>query len=144
MPRESFLSRFTPSLLKPATLEAVFVQRQRLAARLVELVRQSTETGNKHYALVLGPRGIGKTHLVSLVYHRVCQLPDTEAKLLIAWLREEEWGIASFLDLLLAILRALDEAYVALDLGDTRQSLYALAPDEAERQAEQLLLDVIA
>ncbi len=143
MLRESFLSRFTPSLLQPETLEAVFVQRQRLAARLVELIRQSAETGNKHYALLLGPRGIGKTHLVSLIYHRVCQLPEIETNLLIAWLREEEWGIASFLDLLLAILRALDEAYVELELGEQRQNLYTLTPEATKQQAEQLLLDVV-
>ncbi|ETX03139.1 MAG: hypothetical protein ETSY1_01080 [Candidatus Entotheonella factor] len=143
MLRDSFLSRFTPSLHTPGTLEAVFVQRQRLATRLVELIRQSSETANKHYALVVGPRGIGKTHLVSLVYHRVCRLPDIESKLLIAWLREEEWGVASFLDLLLVILRALDEAYAELALSDRRESLYTLSSGEAERQAEQLLLDAV-
>ena len=36
-------------------------------------------------------------------------MDDLGDRLLIAWLREEEWGITSFLDLLLRIFRALQE-----------------------------------
>jgi len=36
--KATFLSHFTPSLMAPEALEAVFVQRQNLAQRLVKLV----------------------------------------------------------------------------------------------------------
>lgn len=105
------VSRFTPSLMKHQDLEEIFVQRHKLAQNIVELIRNSVITPSKHHMLLVGPRGIGKTHLVSLVYYRIREMDDLGDRLLIAWLREEEWGITSFLDLLLRIFRALQEEY---------------------------------
>ncbi len=141
--RESFLSRFTPSLLSHETLEAIFVQRSALASKLVEGIRESAESENKHYYLLVGPRGIGKTHIVSLVYHRVSSDAVASDKLLIAWLREEEWGIASFLDFLLALLRTLVEEQAHDDLAERYHALFELQPAEAELEAEKLLRDAV-
>ncbi|MCZ6653649.1 MAG: tetratricopeptide repeat protein [Planctomycetota bacterium] len=141
--KESFLSRFTPSLLSHETLEAIFVQREALAKKLVEGIRESAESENKHYYLLVGPRGMGKTHIVSLVYHRVCKDAGIRDKLLIAWLREEEWGIASFLDFMLALLRTLVEEHSYDDLADRYHALFELKPEEAELEAEKLLRDAV-
>jgi len=46
---------------------------------------------------VTGPRGIGKTHLLALIYYRVRAIAELRERLSIAWLREEEWEITSFL-----------------------------------------------
>jgi tetratricopeptide (TPR) repeat protein len=144
--KSTIISRFTPSLMAPETLEAILVQRHALANYLVENIRESTLTDNKHYQLLIGPRGIGKTHLVSLIYHRIAKMEDLQEKLLIAWLREEEYGIASFLDLLIAILRALGKEYPAeyrTQLHDAVEALYDLSPEDAESQAAQLLINFI-
>jgi DNA replication protein DnaC len=69
--RSSNIAYFTPSMNDPALLEAIFTGRQQLAEALMARIRDSAETGNRHYSLVIGPRGIGKTHLVSLLYYRV-------------------------------------------------------------------------
>ncbi len=124
--KETFLSRFTPSMMKPESLEAIFVQREELARRVVGLIRDSALTEAKHQTLLVGPRGIGKTHLVSLIYHRVREMEDLRDKLLIAWLREEEWGVASFLDLLLRIFRALQSEYEDAALAERVEALYEL------------------
>ena len=124
-------------------LEAIFVQRQELAERLVELIENSVLTGSKQHTLLIGPRGIGKTHLVSLVYHRVRQLDSLRDRLLIAWLREEEWGVMSFLDLLLRILRALIAEDKNQELKDQVEGLYQLSSDEAERAAAALLKEYV-
>jgi tetratricopeptide (TPR) repeat protein len=133
------LSRFTPSLMRQEALEAIFVQREPLAQRLVELTRDSTLTAAKHHTLLIGPRGIGKTHLISLVYHRIRAADDLRGRLLIAWLREEEWGVASFLDLLLRIFRALLAEHPDPTLSERVELLYDLPPDAAERAAAQFL-----
>jgi DNA-binding transcriptional ArsR family regulator len=139
-----FLSRFTPSIMAPEVLEAIFVQRQELAGRLVELIEHSALTGSKQHTLLIGPRGIGKTHLVSLVYHRVRQLEALKKdRLLIAWLREEEWGVMSFLDLLLRILRALIAEGDDCGLEERAEALYQLSPEEAEYAAANLLRDYV-
>ncbi|MEG4285211.1 tetratricopeptide repeat protein, partial [Microcoleus sp. A006_D1] len=143
--KNTLISRFTPSLMAPETLEAILVQRHKLANNLVENIRESALTPNKHYQLLIGPRGIGKTHLVSLIYHRVSKMEDLQDKLLIAWLREEEYGIASFLDLLIAILRAIGKEYPAeyqRQLHDAVEGLYE-SPEDAESVAAQLLRDFI-
>jgi tetratricopeptide (TPR) repeat protein len=141
--RTNFLSRFTPSLMPPEALEAIFVQRERLATRTVQQVRDSALTGPPSHTLFVGPRGIGKTHLVSLIYHRVKALPELEDRLAVAWLPEDEGGIATFLDLLLAVLRALGEDDPALmpRLAPRLDALYESASPEADAKA--LLRDLV-
>ncbi|MEG3986667.1 tetratricopeptide repeat protein [Microcoleus sp. S28C3] len=144
--KNTFISRFSPSLMSPETLEAILVQRHALAEHLVELIRVSALTDNKHFQLLIGPRGIGKTHLVSLIYHRVAKMEDLQDKLLIAWLQEEEWGIASFLDLLRGVFRAIAKEYEAeyeAELHDDVEKLYDLSPEQAELKAAELLRDFV-
>ena len=138
-----FLSRFTPSLVSPEILEAIFVQREPLAEDLVERIRSSAFTSSKHYSLLIGPRGIGKTHLVSLVHHRVQSDKHLVERLICAWLREEEWGITSFLDLLISILRAISQTSEDSKVKAGLPQLFEMQSAEAELAAEQLLLEII-
>lgn len=139
--KRAFLSHFTPSLMKAEDLEAIFVQREDLAQRLVSQIKESALTKTKHHNLLIGPRGIGKTHLVSLVYYRTQEIDKLQDRLVVAWLREEEWGVASFLDFLLRIFRALVENYQDARLGKDVEKLFDLSPEEAEARAIRLLVD---
>lgn len=131
--------------MAPETLEAIFVQREALAERLTSLIEASALSDSKQHNLLIGPRGIGKTHLVSIVYHRVRQLDCFKNnRLVIAWLREEEWGVMSFLDLLLRILRALVAEGKDSELEAQVESLYQHSPDVAERLAGNLLKDFVS
>jgi len=132
---------FTPSLMNAADLESIFVQREATAADLVDRIRESVLTPTKHHSLIIGARGMGKTHLVSLVYHRVRAMADLHDRILIAWLREEEWGITSFLKLLLRILRSIDSSDPAIQ--QRIESLYELSSAEAEQAAMSLLIEII-
>jgi tetratricopeptide (TPR) repeat protein len=132
---------FTPSLMNPADLESIFVQREAIAADLVDRIRESVLTSTKHHSLIVGARGMGKTHLVSLVYHRVQAMTDLHDRILIAWLREEEWGITSFLKLLLRILRAIDPSDPGIQ--QRVEALYELSSAEAEQAAMSLLIEII-
>ena len=140
----TLLSRFTPSLMKHEDLEEMLVQRHDLANQLVESIRQSILKPIDQHHLLIGMRGIGKTHLVSLMYYRISKMEDLREKVLIAWLREEEWGVTSFLDLLLRILRSLQQEYPAeykVKLFDRVESLYGESPDNAQQTAAELLKD---
>jgi tetratricopeptide (TPR) repeat protein/DNA polymerase III delta prime subunit len=125
-------------------LETIFVQREALAEEIVESIRDSVLTQSKHHTLLVGPRGIGKTHLVSIVYHRIKAMEDLKDRYLIAWLREDEWGITSFLDLLLRIFRALLEERNDEILSQRVESFYELTEDIAEQQAELLIKEYVA
>jgi tetratricopeptide (TPR) repeat protein len=105
----AIFSTFNPSAMPSELIEGTFVQRESVADRLVDVFEESARRVSKHNALLVGPRGIGKSHLVSLVYHRLKAKNDLDDKLCIAYLKEDEWGITSFLDLLLRILRAASE-----------------------------------
>ncbi len=143
--KATFISRFTPSSMTPEVLEGIFVQRQQLAQHLVELIRDSAITPAKHYTLLIGPRGIGKTHLVSLIYHRISKMEDLRDRLLIAWLREEEWSITSFLKLLLRIFAAIEKEYPEEYNTKLKQKVEALyqSPETAEYTAADLLKEFI-
>jgi tetratricopeptide (TPR) repeat protein len=123
----SLISAFTPSLMSQRELEGILVKRQELVKDLLEKIVLSATTPAKHYALLIGMRGMGKTHLVALIYYRLlaeCEkTPKLKKKLVIAWLREEEWGVDSWLDLVSRILRALavEEPLAASLLAELRQ-----------------------
>src|SRR5690242_1247488 len=58
---------FTPNLMSEETLREIFVARQPLVDRLVRDIRDATTSRARRHALLVGPRGMGKTHLVSMV-----------------------------------------------------------------------------
>ena len=100
------ISRFTPSTMPEDLLERLFVVRKPVLESLMKRVGDLGATPSPHHTLLVGPRGAGKTHLISLVYHRAKQLADARknARLRIAWLPEDPWTIVSYARLLAAIL----------------------------------------
>ena len=123
--------------MTPEALESIFVQREKLLQQILERIQNSAPGSEKRNTLLVGPRGIGKTHLISMICHRLQSMKPLQEQLLIAWLREEEWGVASFRDLLLRILRALvleDDARLA--------SIYSLPSKDAETAAVQLIREL--
>ncbi len=142
--RTLYLSHFTPSMMAPETLEAMLVQREPLLKRALANVTDSLRTGSRHHTLFVGPRGIGKTHLISLLHHRLAKSKEAKSKALIVWMREEEWGVTSFFELVMRILRTLDASYPQFKINERTQPLYDLKVDDAAKQAESLLLDVVA
>jgi tetratricopeptide (TPR) repeat protein len=140
---EKHMFRYTPSMMGREDLEALFVQREDLLSRVVDLVRDGVLTPAKHHYLLVGPRGTGKTHTVSLVYHRCREQEEIFDKLVIAWLREEEWGVSLFLDLLLRILRVLQEESPNEELAGRIEALFGMSQAEAERAAGDMLKDYV-
>ena len=111
-------SRYSPGNMDRESLEAVFVGRDDLMKDVLTRITTSIGRPQKHYVLLVGPRGSGKTHLLALAYHRLIALLDAGGarnNVAIALLKEEEWGVASYLDLLVRILTALAEDATELD-----------------------------
>lgn len=136
---ETFLSGFTPSLSQPETLEAITVGRKAELSRIVELIADSVNSSAKHHILLVGARGIGKTHHISLINYRLQKKDKFRSRMLIVWLKEEEWGVSSFLDFIIRILRNLAETdQTALKTAEV-ESLFDSTPEEAELLATRLL-----
>jgi DNA-binding transcriptional ArsR family regulator len=138
-----YLSHFTPSMMQPDTLQHMLVQRQPLIDACCDDVVHSVTTRAKHHYLFVGPRGIGKTHLISLLHHRLSTSKEIQERGLIAWMREEEWGVTSFFELVLRILRVLDQQVPALGIAAQTAPLYELTLKQAESQGTSLLLEVL-
>jgi tetratricopeptide (TPR) repeat protein len=128
--------------MPPELIEGTFVQRESVADRLVDIFEESARRQSKHNALLVGPRGIGKSHLVSLVYNRLKAKKDLDDKLCIAYLKEDEWGITSFLDLLLRILRAASEES-SLQPPSSMSDLSKLSRSRAEDHVWRSLQETI-
>lgn len=104
----STVARFTPSTMPAEQLERLFVVRHATLDRLMTYVADLGTTPSPHHTLLIGPRGSGKTHLISLVSHRSRRLIEQGAHFQIAWLPEDPWTIVSYRHLLGAVLQALD------------------------------------
>ena len=143
--RQGFLrsSRYSPGNMNRESLEALFVGRGDVMEDVLSRVDTSIRSPEKHYVLLVGPRGSGKTHFLVLAYHRLMDRFDTanaRDRVAVALLNEEEWGVASFLDLVVRILRALADR--APDLDAKIAGIYdrfSKDPAEAEALAVELL-----
>src|SRR5688572_19840234 len=139
MKTRKFISRFSPGRTNPEDLEAIFVQRGPILDDAVDRVRESALTQNKHYLLFIGPRGSGKTHLLTLLSHRLSQAPKLGESLRVAWLNEDETS-TSLLDLLARVYRSLEERYPSEFPAAERESLLDQDPEKIKKKLEELLL----
>lgn len=141
--RSFYLSHFTPSMLPASTLEELLVKRAGLVKRVVKSAVDSVKTGGLHHHLFVGPRGIGKTHLISLLFHHLSNDKTIKSKAKLVWMREEEWGVTSFSELILRILRNMDANDPTLGIKAKTDALYELPPKQLEPVVTQILLDML-
>ena len=136
-------SRYSPGNMDRESLEALFVGRSDVMEGVLSRVVTSISSAGKHYILIVGPRGSGKTHFLAHAYHRLMDRLDaagTRASVAVARLNEEEWGVASYLDLVVRILRSL--ASQAPEINAEIDSIYdrfSKYPADAEALAVDLL-----
>lgn len=136
--RAGFLrsSRYSPGNMDRQSLEALFVGRGDLMEDVLSRVSKSILGTGKHYVLLVGPRGSGKTHFLTLAYHRLMDRlreANAQGSVAVALLKEEEWGVASFLDFVVRILRALADQASELDTDiATVYDRFSKDPAEAE------------
>ena len=102
------VSRFTPSLMPRETLEQIFVARHQILNSLNRRIRDAATGPARQHSLLVGPRGSGKTHLISLVYYQTRDLIEEGQRLQLAWLPEDPWTILSYRNLLAQIHHHLE------------------------------------
>ncbi len=97
---------FTPSLMPENLLKRTFVAREPILKTIMKRVEKLGKTPSPNHTLLVGSYGVGKTHLISLAYHRSVKLADRQrnTSLRIARLPETPWRITSYVRLLAAIL----------------------------------------
>jgi len=122
---------FNPSAVERDTLEKIFVgkERKRFLDKIVRDILRGAKIKSPRYYLIIGPRGIGKTHFVTLLYYR---LLENSGEVLPVKLAEEEYSIFTMADFLLRVLEALGDTEALRQLED-------LSDEEIIIQATELL-----
>ena len=122
---------FNPSTVERETLEKIFVgkERKRILDKIVRDLLKGAKIKSPRYYLIIGPRGIGKTHFVTLLYYR---LLENSEEIIPVKLAEEEYSIFTLADFLLRVLETL---------GDTEaiEQLQELSDDKIAIQATEIL-----
>ena len=143
--RKGFLSssRYSPGNMDRESLETLFVGRRDVMDDVLTRAKLSIDASQKHYLLLVGPRGSGKTHFLTLAHYRLMDHVEAVGaadRVAVAHLREEERGVASYLDLVVRILRAFVDEFPELEarIADVYAS-FAKSPAEALALATSLL-----
>lgn len=99
------LCRYSPATLDRETLQYLLVGRQKLAESLLEEIDQASGSGTPRFFLLVGPRGIGKSHLMTLLYQRIRD--DLAERIIPVKLAEEEYSIFRASDFFLRVLEEM-------------------------------------
>lgn len=96
---------FGAKSVDPGILEQLLTGREKNAEYLFNVLDGIVHHGNNQQVLVIGQRGMGKTHLLRLLYHR-CQEFIKTGRLVVAYFSEEEYGVSDYFDFLTRVLYA--------------------------------------
>ncbi len=102
-PQSSQIGLYRQLTYSPEHRQAVTVAREPVVADTLEHLRGSSSRRSKHHFLFIGPRGIGKSHLLSLIEDGIASDPDLAAHYIVARFPEESHRTLSFADFLLGL-----------------------------------------
>jgi len=71
-------------------LEEMLVGRDDILHELQDDLRLQAKSATRQHWLIRGPRGMGKTHLIAILYHRIHRNSELSAAFLPVWLGESE------------------------------------------------------
>ncbi|SHF45513.1 helix-turn-helix domain-containing protein [Chryseobacterium sp. OV279] len=101
---------FGAKSVNPKILEQLLTGRAVAADFMEDKVNAIIQHHNNQFWLIIGQRGMGKTHLLSVLHSRI-QRYVKENKLVVAYFAEEEYGVDNFFDFLLRILNSFIKWY---------------------------------
>lgn len=105
------LSAYTPSYMQPEVLEQIFVQRHKLLEKSVIWIKEGITSPKKNHLLFIGPRGSGKTHLITMIINKLKLDNDiSKEQLFIIWLGEDD-VVMNLTGLALLIINKMQATY---------------------------------
>ena len=100
---------YRSGITSPERLRQTSVGREHLLDNAIESVRGSLGRRSKHHMLFIGPRGIGKTHLLSRIEDAIGSDEVLNAKAVVVRFPEESNQTLSFADFLIGLCRILKD-----------------------------------
>lgn len=117
---------YNPTIEEPDDLRRTLIARGTILNELLKKIRSSSKDRGLKHCLIVGPRGIGKTHLL-LVIHYTVKGCYKEKSLVKPWIsiktNEEEYRITTLSDLLLRVLEELKEEGGLGEVGSILEKL---------------------
>ncbi|MFX1537174.1 MAG: tetratricopeptide repeat protein [Promethearchaeota archaeon] len=101
------LETFNPTLSSYDYLKKTFVQREEMLRKLLKKIGETKKKGTVHQFLLVGPRGIGKTHFMLLAYYEIKKKKTLSDKWISIKFSEEEYSIDSLATFFIKTLEEL-------------------------------------
>ncbi|KKK57275.1 hypothetical protein LCGC14_3056100, partial [marine sediment metagenome] len=122
---------YRAGITSPERLEKTSIGREEMLGDLLQKIEHSTgKRTHQHYAFI-GPRGVGKTHFLSLLVNRIESRAELRDKLTVVRFPEETHRLLSFADFLLRTCEILAQS----DSDGEWQTLYEqLAEEDDDRR----------
>lgn len=135
---------FGAKSVNPEILEKLLIGREKTADYLFNAVKSIAEDGNNNQQLIIGQRGMGKTHLFRILFHRI-QKYIIDKKLVVAYFSEEEYGVANYFDFLTRIINAIikwndaDKEELELKIEELQETQQKAQANVAEKIIEDYI-----
>ncbi|MBL8873833.1 MAG: tetratricopeptide repeat protein [Planctomycetaceae bacterium] len=110
MPKLSSISGinlYKPNMSSRLIRDQLTVGRDEILIDTIDHLRNAVDRTSKHHFLFLGPRGIGKSHLLSVIEDRISSEPRLSSRIVVVRFPEESIGTLSFADILKQIISTL-------------------------------------
>ena len=106
---DSNIGLYRAGVTSPERLRHTSVAREHIVDNAIESLRGSVGRKSKHHLLFIGPRGIGKTHLLSCIEDTVQSDKTLSARVVVVRFPEESNRTLSFADFLIGMCGILKE-----------------------------------
>ena len=126
-------------------LEMTFVGRETLLNELISSIRSQTTAETLQHWMILGTRGMGKSHIITMVYHIVKRDEYLDESWTPVLMNEEEQGIFSLHTLLIRVITKLGEE-LSRDEGQKSEEISAFLDSlrNGNKTKDELLESVVA
>ncbi len=139
------LLTFNAKSVDAEILEQTLIGRKETLDRLEKELISKVKNKFTYQCLIIAPRGGGKTHMIQVLYNRLKKNKSISNKILIAYMVEDETGIANFLDFMLRILESFSR-YKEVNRKNLKEAIFEIsniATQHQEAAIKNLLLDYI-
>jgi tetratricopeptide (TPR) repeat protein len=130
-----------PGSIDRETLLEEFIAREDLLADLLKIIAENREDEPQQHALLIGPRGMGKTTTLYAVAYKVEDDPILSREWLPLIFSEENYGIGDLADFWLEAVRFLEGAMGADE--ESAEQLLAEYPADLAEQAQDLFFTIL-
>ncbi|MBW1820667.1 MAG: ATP-binding protein, partial [Deltaproteobacteria bacterium] len=134
---------YTPSRQDEAFLECTTTGRKQLLDDLFSSIRVQWKKPTHQHWMLIGPRGIGKSHIIALLHNKITNTPELNSKWLTIWFPEEAAGIISLRDFMDKIVSLSNDLLEKEGLSDQANEFKDLNERIHEQKSDRKAINQI-